>query len=118
MSTFISTFLVPALVALLPGFVTSWVMSALKKLSTWINNLPSVAKVIVVIGIAFAVVEVKHLIGLALPTTLEGFIINALVVALVAFGAYELETRVFGSSSTPVTPAPTPTPTPPAAAKK
>jgi hypothetical protein len=77
-------YLAPAVIA----FLTFYLVDIFKKVSSWIDGLPDIAKQILVLAVSYVLTEVGALLGVTLPTSIGGFdstSIQALLSGLLAF---------------------------------
>jgi hypothetical protein len=85
--------LISSLILIASGFLTTYVMAGLRKVSAWIDSLSPSAKRAIVAVLAFVVTQVNGLLGLALPIELltwTGDVVNTLLIALLSFGFYNI----------------------------
>lgn len=84
------------LIGLIPvfaGAVTSFVMTGLRKVSTWVNAQSSWIKQLIVLLIAFGVTQLSGLLGLQLPADALMWgsdVVNTVITALLSFGVYNI----------------------------
>lgn len=87
------TVLLSGLIAIAAGALTSVGMGLLRKASTYVDGLSATIKQLVVLVIAFGVVQVNGFLGLSLPVDALGFsadALNSLITALLSFGVYNV----------------------------